>query len=572
MMKRFLLFVAIPMLIIPMALFGLISNETGSRWLLQSVFSSAPGQTSVEKIQGRLLDRIALTELSYKSDTEIVTIKNIDLSWQPSQLFSGTVKVIDLTINGLNINITKTKDEEKQPTDFDTGIKLPIQVDIGNLLVTDVQFTSDGQLQTLDKLQLSVKTEDNQFKLLSLVIDSDTVNATAKGTVSLAKAFPLSLQSDWRVNADKNGVWQGSTTMSGDLYKLLFDNQLASPFKLELKGQVENVLKTPRIKVQGDWRKLTFPFVASPPQLQSEEGHFELDGLLTDYHLTVNGQLNQQYVPQASLSFDGKGGLDAMNINKLELKSKVGLFQLIGIASWGNVPEFDLTATGQQFNPAIIIPDLPGSLTFSSHLKGKLDSKALQITADIDKLSGQLRNQALNARGKLALNGDQLKVDSFLAALGTNKITVDGLIGQTNGNLVFAMDMPTLSTLWPTLGGSLKGNGDLHGGWSNPTVKFDAEGKHLKYAEHSLNGLSVNLDYFPDDQKQSTLNVSANAIKSGTTQIDKLSIQGKGTAKQHGFNIDINSSKANVSTALQGSLASNNWKGDISKLGITLKD
>ncbi|MEQ1485752.1 translocation/assembly module TamB domain-containing protein [Methyloglobulus sp.] len=571
MMKRFLQLLLILALVIPIAIIGLFSNNTGSRWLLQGVFSSLPGQVTVENIQGRLLDRITITGLNYTSDTDTVSLKQIDLSWQPSQIFSGTLKIVDLTINGLNINITKTKDEEKQPTDIDAGINLPIQLDMGNFLVTDVQFTKDGQLQTLDKLQLSVKTEDAQFKL-SLVIDSDTINATAKGTVSLAKAFPLSLQADWRVNADKNGAWQGLTTISGDLNKILFDNQLASPFKLALKGQVEDVLKTPCIKAQGDWHDLVFPLAASPPQLQSEEGHFELDGLLTDYHLTVNGQLNQQYVPQASLSFDGKGELEAMNINKLELKSKVGLFQLTGIASWGNVPEFDLTATGQKFNPAIIIPDLPGSLTFSSHIKGKIDPKAIQITADIDKLSGQLRNQALNARGKLALNGDQLKVDSFLAALGANKVTVDGLIGQTNGNLVFAMDMPTLSTLWPTLGGSLKGNGDLHGGWSNPTVKFDAEGKHLKFAEHSLNGLSINLDYFPDDQKLSTLNVSANAIKSGTTQIDKLSIQGKGTAKQHGFNIDLYSSKANVSTALQGSLASNNWKGDISKLGITLKD
>ena len=572
MMKRFLQLLTILALVIPVALIGLFSNETGSRWLIQGIFSSIPGQLSVENIQGRLLDRIALTGLSYKSDTEIVAIKNIDLSWQPAQILSGTLKIVDLTINGLNVSITKPKDEKKEPTNIEADIKLPIQLDIGNFLVTDVQFTSDGQLQTIDKLQISVKTEGNQFKLLSLVIDSDNVNATAKGTVSLAKAFPLSLQADWRVNADKNGLWQGSTAISGDLNKLLFDNQLASPFKLALKGQAQDVLKTPSIKAQGNWHDLAFPFATSPPQIQSEEGHFELEGLFTDYHLTVNGQLNQQYVPKASLSFDGKGGLDNMNINKLELKSKVGLFQLIGNTAWGNVPEFDLTATGQKFNPAIIIPDLPGSLTFSSHVQGKLNPVALQITADIDKLSGQLRNQPLNARGKLALNGDQLKIDSFLAALGANKITIDGLVGQKNGNLVFAMDMSTLSTLWPTLGGSLKGKGDLHGGWRNPTVKFDALGKRLKFAEHSLKDLSINLDYYPDDQKLSTLNVSANAIKSGATQIDKLSIEGNGTPKKHGFNIDINSSKATISTALQGSLASNNWKGDITKLDVAAED
>jgi len=46
-------------------------------------------------------------------------------------------------------------------------------------------------------------------------------------------------------------------------------------------------------------------------------------------------------------------------------------------ASWGDVPVFGLTVTGQKFNPDIVIPELPGSLTFSSHLQGKLDPKAL---------------------------------------------------------------------------------------------------------------------------------------------------------------------------------------------------
>jgi autotransporter translocation and assembly factor TamB len=569
MIKRCLLFVALFALIIPLALIGLSSNEVGSRWLLQGIFAIAPGQTAIEKTQGRLLDHITLAGLSYKSDTETVAVDNIDFSWQPSQLFLGTLNIADLTIYGVNVSITKTRKEEKEPTDPDAGITLPIQLDIRNLLITDVQFTSGGQLQTLDKLQLSAKTEGKQFKLQSLSITSDTVNATAKGNVILEKGFALNLLADWKINVDKNGLWQGSSTIKGDMLKLVFDNRLSSPFTLTLQGHVEDVLKTPRIKAQGIWRNFTFPLAANPPQIQSRQGHFEVAGLLTDYQLIVNGQLDQQYVPQAELSFDGKGGLDTMTINKLELKSSTGLFQLAGGVSWGDIPVFDLTATGQKFNPAIFIPELPGSLTFSSHIKGKLDPKALQITADIDKLSGQLRNQLLNADGKLALNGDQLKVDSFLAALGANKVTVDGLVGQTNGNLVLSMDMPTLNSLWPTLGGSLKGSGNIQGGWQNPTVKFDAQGKSLRFFEYSTKALSVNIDYHADDQNRSTINVSANAIKSGATHIDKLSIVGKGAPKQHDIKASITSSHGKVVTALTGSLVTNTWKGNVSKMDVS---
>jgi len=572
MIKRYLLFAALFALIIPVALLGLVSNEAGSRWLLQGIFTIVPGKIAVEKTQGRLLDHIVLNGLNYHTDSETLTVKNIDFAWQPSNLFLGCLKIDGLSISGVKINITKTKDEKNESFNLNSDIKLPIELDIGKLLITDVQFTNNGKSLTLDKLQLSAKTGNNQIKLLSLAINSQTINATATGDITLENDFPLNLQTEWQVNADKNGLWRGATTIRGDIAKLSIENHLSSPFKLTLQGFVDNALKTPWMQVQGEWQNLAWPFAASQPKIKSQHGRIEMVGLLSDYQLKINGQLDQQYAPKASFTFEGNGSLEAMTINKLELLSSTGKFQLAGNSSWGDVPSFDLTASGQQFNPAIIIPELPGSLTFNSRIKGKLDPNELQMMVDITKLSGQLRKQPFNANGKLAFNGDQLKVDSFIAALGTNKVTVDGLVGQTNGNLALSMDMPTLSTLWPTLSGSLKGRGDIHGGWKNPTVKFDAEGNHLKFADYSLTGLAVNINYHPDDQNLSTISVSANAIKSSATQIDKLSITGKGTPKQHDFNLGIHSSHGKVTTALTGNLVANTWKGYVSKLDVTLND
>ncbi|SJM89322.1 Translocation and assembly module TamB [Crenothrix polyspora] len=572
MKKRWGIFFLILVLIIPLTLFGLISSESGSRWLLQSVFSFIPAQITIDATEGRLIDRLTLTGFNVKTDTETVTIKKVFLTWQPYQLFSGILKVDNLTVDGLDINVTQTKDPEKKSTDFETGIQLPFQLDISNILITDVKFTSDGQLQTFDKLQLSAKTEANQFKLTSLAINSDTLTATAKGAVMLDKGFPLNLQANWQIKANKNGLWQGVTTIIGDFSKLVFDNQLVSPFKLALHGSVEEVLTTPRITAQGDWHNLTWPLSATPPQIQSPQGHFEMVGLLNAYQLKLNGQLIQQYLPQAQLSFDGKGSLEAIAIKKLELKSTTGLFQLAGNASWGDAPMFDLTATGQKFNPAIFNPQLPGSLTFGSHLKGKLDPKALQITAEINKLTGQLRNYPVNANGKLVLHGEQLKVDALRIASGDNKIAVDGQVEQGDGILVLSINMPTLATLWPTLDGSLKGNGRIQGSWKKPTVNFEAQGKHLQFADYKSENIALNLDYQHDEQKISAVNLSANNLLIGTTPIEKLSIAGKGTLKQHDFKADISSPQGNVSTALTGGLIATTWKGTISKLAVTDQD
>ena len=108
-------------------------------------------------------------------------------------------------------------------------------------------------------------------------------------------------------------------------------------------------------------------------------------------------------------------------------------------------------------------------------LKDRLAGEALQLDADINKLSGKLRGYPVSASGKLALADEQLKVDALKIVSGANKIAVNGTLGQEQAALVVAIDAPALETLWPSLGGSLKGDGHLQGAWKNPSVKFQAQ-------------------------------------------------------------------------------------------------
>jgi hypothetical protein len=108
MKKRILLISLILVLMIPVGLLGLMNSITGSRWLLQTIFSSLPIQASVKTIDGRILERIVLTDLYYKSDTGTVAVKKLVFVWQPSKLFSGTLKIVDMTMEGVNISLTET--------------------------------------------------------------------------------------------------------------------------------------------------------------------------------------------------------------------------------------------------------------------------------------------------------------------------------------------------------------------------------------------------------------------------------------------------------------------------------
>lgn len=573
MKRRLLIFLSALVLVIPALLIGLMNTEMGSRWLLKSVFSSIPGQQiTVKSIEGRLLGQFSLTELKAESNEQKIAIQKFYLSLQPLKLLSGTFKVNEIAINGLEIELIDTKPKEEKPFSLDTDIKLPLQIDLDNLLITNSKIIRKDENHKIDKLQLIVKTEKNQININTLSINSDILNAKATGTVGLTKHLPISLKAKWETVAGENGKWKGMSTFNGDINRLSFDNRLSSPFNIALQGYVEDVLKTPTIKASGDWNNFIWPFSAKPSQIQSRKGHFELAGLLSDYQIKIDAELNQQYLPQTALIFDGNGGLDDLSVNKLEIKSNTGLFNLSGKLSWKNIPTFDFIARGDKFNPAIVIPELPGNLTLDCRIAGKLDPKALEINVDVNKLDGQLRNQALKSKGSFRLNGDQLNVSALYLALGLNKIEAEGELGQTDSTLKFALDMPDLNAFWPSLNGKLKGSGNLQGSLKNPSAQLDIQGKRLQLESVQMENASINVSYFSDSRKLSAFTVSANNINIKTNKINKFSIEGNGTSDQHRLNTDIISQQGTVSLVLNGNLLKNGWKGVISKFDITDAD
>ncbi|MGZ5030254.1 MAG: translocation/assembly module TamB domain-containing protein, partial [Methylobacter sp.] len=570
MKKRSALVILIVLLMIPLGLLGMMGSATGSRWLLMTVFSHLPIQVSVASIEGRLLERIVMSDLYYKSDTETVAVKNLVLVWQPSELFSGTLKIVDLSLNGVDVSVTQTTPSEPSTFDFNAELRLPVQIVVENLLLSDFTYQQDETLQHLQKLHLVGFTENGQVNIVSLELDAKPLAATATGQIGLGKGFPLRLTADWQATTEDYGLWQATTKVNGNVQQLALDNQLSSPFTSAIKGNLDDLQHEPRISVHGDWQNLNWPLSGGKPQVSSEQGAFEVTGLLSDYQIRLNAQLTQPYLSKARLTFNGQGSTEALSIKALELKATEGQFQVEGDVSWKDATVFDLTATGQNFNPVILSPELPGSLTFDTHIKGKLAGEALQLNADINKLSGKLRGYPVSAGGKLALAEEQLKVDDFKIISGTNKIAVNGTLGQEQAALIVAIDAPALESLWPKLGGSLKGDGRLQGAWRNPSVKFQANGKRLHFAGNSAEQLAVNIDYQPE--KTSKMQLSVNAIKTGNLVISKLRIDGLGMLEQHRFNVEVASSYCDLSSALAGSFKDDTWRGEFSKLDLDTKD
>jgi translocation and assembly module TamB len=568
MIKRIMLIALMLGLIIPVALVGLMSSATGSRWLLQTVFANLP--ISVAAIDGRLLGRIQLSGLTYRSDTETLAVRNLVLAWQPGQLFSGLLKIDEIALNDLDVSLAKTAGEEK--FDFNAPFRLPVRIALEKLLVTNAEFRQNESVYRLERLQASAFAEHDRLSVALSELKAGPVAATATGDVALGNGFPFNMTADWQAATADYGLWQATTTAQGNIDQLSFDNQLASPFKSALTGRLDNIRQEPRISARGEWRKINWPLDGTEPQISSEQGSLELNGLLSAYRISLSTELIQPYLPKAQLSFHGQGSTEALSIRALELKSTAGMFQLSGDVSWLDGTRFDLAATGQQFNPAMLSPELQGSLTFDSKINGKISEDSLQLNADIGRLSGQLRGYPVEASGKLAIADEQLNIDNLLLVSGPNNITANGNLGRQQASIAVAVDAPELAALWPNLGGSLKGNGRLQGALKNPDITFQADGKSVHFGEYKAEQLTVNIDYHADPAEMSAVRISAKNLKAGTAQITDTLLDGSGSLQRHRVKAEIVSVHGNLTCTLQGSVEGNAWQGELAKLDLNTRD
>jgi translocation and assembly module TamB len=569
-MKKILaLLVLALLLLLPVGLYGLLNSHQGSRWLIRQVLAVLPGNNAIAKIEGSLLNDLTLNQLHYESANERVDVNSLHLSWQVGRLFQGVLKINDLDIDGIQIQIKPHPPEPASDFDWHADSILPVELIVDKLTLRNLQYQDgDATPYTLQQLSLSTVTEQDQLIIKSLNIEALPLKARAAGQIRLGKLFPFTLSTQWQIDTSDDGLWQGQSQLQGDANQIQIDHQQATPFLLSLKGQMANLQTKPEAQIRGDWQKLNWPLLATEPQVSSAQGYFEMTGPLDDYQLSLNGPLTQSYLPGAQIHFKGKGRTDALDIEALKIESDAGALSVDGQVDWQSETHLALNMTAKQFNPALFLPELPGQLTFESHINAQFGEFSPKIQFALNNLSGQLRGNPIEAKGKLDIADQNYNIDHLNISSGRNRINANGLLSPALSNLTVDIDTPVLASFWPGLSGSLKASGNIQGNWQNPSVQLQAKGNQLQFETHKIDQLVLNVDYQPNAQKTSKLQLDASQIKTGDAVIASMQLKGDGTLPQHQFSLALKSNLVNLSGDLTGSLKDQNWLASLNKLNL----
>lgn len=531
-----------------------------------------------------LIDDIDLQATRYRSGEQDMTIDRFRLR---AALADNTLRLTELALEMPEAAIYGRAEIELQPH-FPLLAQLAWQLKLPETPAIDGEITALG---TLNELMLTGHAEGPfRFYHEARLNLADSVPAFSVSGRWQRLQWPLDGEADI---ASPEGVF----TIDGnaDDYRIDLSAQLSAEqesFELQLAGYgdsdsltLERLELAPKqghltvagrivwsdeplgVDLTGDWKKLRWP-LSGPPQVETDQGRFDLSGTLDDYRIELNTKLAMEQLPPFDLIFNGQGSTEAIAIHQLSLRPEKGSLDLKGEVAWRDAITFALDLDARQLDPGDFSPDISGSLNLQAAASGRFADDQPAGTLSIEKLHGSLFDSPIQGQGKLAFAEQRLTIDQLLLQSSDNRLTADGTLAETRSNLDFSIDAPNLAAVWPGLSGSIEGNGTIRGNYLDPAVKAQLNANKLSYQDFRIGQLTLNLDYAEALGQRSQLDLVLQGLELDGQAIDELTLHGAGSLNNHQFDAKLSSEIVKLDTELNGSLRNQRWLATLERLDI----
>jgi translocation and assembly module TamB len=182
------------------------------------------------------------------------------------------------------------------------------------------------------------------------------------------------------------------------------------------------------------------------------------------------------------------------------------------------------------------------------------------------QLDGNVKQNKVTARGTLSGNAaGQWKIPGIDLTLGRNQLNVKGQLDEKSWNLDANIDAPRLDGALPGLGGTAKGLLKLRGNLQAPQLLADLTASGLQWQALRINRVKIDGDVRSSDQIQGQLAVRVEQLKQDALDISLLTLDAKGSEKQHQLQLKIDGKPVSGQLALQGSFdrQQQRWRGNL---------
>ncbi|MGD9841323.1 MAG: translocation/assembly module TamB domain-containing protein [Steroidobacteraceae bacterium] len=330
----------------------------------------------------------------------------------------------------------------------------------------------------------------------------------------------------------------------------------------------------PLLDLRSSWTGLQWPLHAATKQaiFVSSRGELNLNGS-QPYQFDITGRAATPQLPDSAVQASGQIQTNAVQIDDFNWSVLHGVATGSALVGFSTTHNWQFELHGQNLNPAGIHPDWPGQLTIKASGKGRgFDTKA-QFNLHVQALTGTLRNQALNAKGRLQHQEQSWLADGIDVRWGGAQLTAQGTVGPQN-NLRWLLNAPDLKHLYPDLDGELVMNGEFSGDAAAPQLSLLAKSAHLNYGTWQASGLQLDTQVDVTDKSASRLELNATRIVHGDLGLKQIQLTGTGQTATHQLSLQAIvaatplPAKMQIGLQLAGTYTDKQWHGMLESLQV----
>ncbi|MEG1421632.1 autotransporter assembly complex protein TamB [Citrobacter sp.] len=537
------------------------------------------------------LSRVALNNINIKIDDTTVSVLDFTsgLNWQEKTLtlkptsLQGLLIALPKVADVAQEEVVEPKIQNPQPDEKPLGetlkdlfskpvlpemtdVHLPLNLNIEEFRGEQLRVTGDTDL-TVHSMLLKVSSIDGNMKLDALDIDSNQGTVKASGTAQLTDTWPVDITLNSTLNIDPLKGEKVKLKVGGALREQLeVGVNLSGPVDMDLRAQTRLAEAGLPLNLEVVSKQIYWPFTGDK-QFQADDIKLKLTGKMTDYTLSMHTAVKGQDIPPATITLDAKGNEQQINLDKLSIAALEGKTELKALVDWQQAISWRGELTLDGINTAKEIPDWPSKLNGLIKTRGSLYGGSWQMEVPELKLTGNVKQNKVNVNGSLKGNSYlQWTIPGLHLELGRNSAEVKGELGVKDLNLDATIDAPSLDNALPGLGGTAKGLVKVRGTVEAPQLLADITARGLRWQELSVAQVRVEGDVKSAEQIAGNLNVRVERIVQPDVNISLVTLNAKGSEKQHELQLRIQGEPVSGQLDLAGNFdrKEQRWKGTLS--------
>lgn len=239
-------------LVLVLALLGwIIGTASGLRVAVSVGERALGGALRVGVVEGRLVDRVRVRNLSLHLPELDVQVALIDLDWRPGHLFASTLSVERLAAQGMHILTAPADQKPPEPLRL-PQIHLPFAIEAERVVLEDftlgARATPDLPQLVLSRGELSASFSQQVLELRRLDVELSVPEARlhAEGQIEPRGHYPSDLRLDWQFARPPDLALRGQGRLRGDVQQVRLNFAVSGAADLRLDAELQDLLGQPR--------------------------------------------------------------------------------------------------------------------------------------------------------------------------------------------------------------------------------------------------------------------------------------------------------------------------------------